>query len=360
MGWFAPTYKYLDPQFDELGEFFEESDHIQVNRADRRIFYKHKRRTSIDFWSCDKPDPGRGRRYKLVVIDEASLIRNFKKIWEESIYPTLADYNGVAWILGTPKGQGNFFHTMYKRGRSLDEMWKDWKSFRRGTIHNPHIPESFSIEAKKQLPPDVYDQEIKGIPADDGGNPFGLAAIAACFNPNMLVTDTKVYAYGVDVASKQDFTWIVGCNRAGQVIVSERFQLDWPSTKRRIIKVCGYTPTLVDETGVGDPVIGDLMEYGRNYSGFRFSNSSKQTIMTGVRNDIQEGQIEFSDPQLKDELDSFTYDFKNGLIFYGAPEGLHDDGVCALALCRQLVRQGPSVGALQPGSLQTRQSGIKT
>jgi len=44
---------------------------------------------------------------------------------------------------------------------------------------------------------------------------------------------------------------------------------------------------------------------------------------------------------LKHELESFTYDILgSGLIHYGAPEGLHDDTVIALALAAWQLKTG--------------------
>jgi len=243
---------------------------------------------------------------------------------------------------------------LFAKGQSNDPEDAEWASFRRGTIHNPFIDPQEIEAARRELPPDIFDQEYRGIPADDGGNPFGIKAIADCFNPAMVMRDRQPYVFGVDLASKHDYTWIIGMNRQGQVVVSERFQFDWPTTKKRILEVCGRTPTLVDETGVGDPVVADLIAERGNFEGFRFSATSKQMLMVGLRNDIQLGQIQFDDQRLKDELDMFCYEFKEGRVIFSAPEGLHDDGVCALALCRQLVRQGPARGALRAGDIITR------
>jgi hypothetical protein len=46
----------------------------------------------IDFWSLDNPDAGRGRKYALVVIDEAAMIPGLEEAWQQSIRPTLTDH----------------------------------------------------------------------------------------------------------------------------------------------------------------------------------------------------------------------------------------------------------------------------
>lgn len=359
-GWFAPTYKYLEPQFEEIATYFDGKPGFRVDRSKSRLYLTADRRISIDFWSCEKRDPGRGFKYHGLVVDEAGIIRDLKEKWEQSIRATLSDYRGGAWFLGTPKGATGYFMQLFAKGQSSDPEDAEWASFRRGTIHNPFIDPAEIEAARRELPPDIFKQEYEGIPADDGGNPFGLDAIRACFRPDMRVNDRQPWVFGVDLASKHDYTWIVGLNRQGQVVVSERFQTDWPATKKRILEVCGRVPTLVDETGVGDPVVADLQAARGNFQGFRFSNTSKQMIMVGLRNSIQLREITFADQRLKDELDMFCYEFKENRVIFTAPEGLHDDGVCALALACELIRQGPTRGALRPNEIITRARRVRT
>ena len=360
VGWFAPTYKYLDPQFEELAQFFDRTSIFQTDRSSKRVFLKSDRRVSIDFWSCDKKDPGRGYKYRVAVVDEAGIIRNLKEVWEQSIRATLTDYRGGAWFLGTPKGAGSYFNTLFSKGQSDDPEDSEWASFRRGTIHNPFIDPNEIAAAERELPTDVFNQEYRGIPAEDGGNPFGLDVVRRYYRPNMVIRDRVPWVFGVDLASKHDFTWIIGCNRQGQVVISERFQFDWPTTRKRILQVCGRVPTLVDSTGPGDPVMDELKAARGNFEGFKFSATSKQMIMVGLRNDLQLGEIEYDDERLFMELAAFCYEFKEGRVIFNAPQGLHDDGVCALALARQLVRQGPMRGALRPGDITTRGRRLRT
>src|SRR5436309_3317644 len=85
-------------------------------------------------------------------------------------------------------------------------------STRGPTSDNPHIPRDEIAAAKRELPPQVYAQEFEGIPADDGGNPFGLDAIAACCIPldvwKKRVKGVEPIVYGWDFARAQD--WTVG------------------------------------------------------------------------------------------------------------------------------------------------------
>jgi hypothetical protein len=50
----------------------------------------------IEFWSLDSPDSGRGRKYAVVVVDEAAMIPELEAAWQQSIRPTLTDLQGSA------------------------------------------------------------------------------------------------------------------------------------------------------------------------------------------------------------------------------------------------------------------------
>ncbi|MCH9058721.1 MAG: NAD-dependent epimerase/dehydratase family protein, partial [Planctomycetes bacterium] len=174
VGWFAPTYKIMQGAWDELVDVLRDVI-VTANKTDAKIILIGG--GSIEFWSLhNNEDAGRSRKYKRIIVDEAGLIRNLRKIWHASLRATLADYKGDALFLGTPKGH-NDFHRLYLLGQGGDP---DWASFRMGTITNPFIAPSEIEAARRSLPKDIFDQEFMGIPAEDGGNPFGLSHIAAC------------------------------------------------------------------------------------------------------------------------------------------------------------------------------------
>jgi hypothetical protein len=54
--------------------------------------------------------------------------------------------------------------------------------------------------------------------------------------------------------------------------------------------------------------------------------------MEGLAVAIQQRAISFPDGLLVSELEAFEYSYTRTGVLYSAPEGLTDDGVCALAL----------------------------
>jgi hypothetical protein len=58
--------------------------------------------------------------------------------------------------------------------------------------------------------------------------------------------------------------------------------------------------------------------------------------MEGLASAIQQQQVGFPEGVLLDELESFEFEYRaGGGVRYEAPPGLHDDGVCALALAQR-------------------------
>jgi hypothetical protein len=325
-GWFAPSYKLLADVWREAKRTLSPIQPT-LNEQEKRI--ELVTRGVIEFWSLDQPDAGRGRKYKRVVIDEAGIVRNLDQAWQEAIRPTLADLKGDAWFLGTPKGH-NFFHRLYAKGQAGE---KDWASWRMPTTANPYIDPEEVEAARRDMPPSAFDQEFLGVPAADGGNPFGMDAINECVAPQ---SSQPAVVFGVDLAKSEDWTVVCGLDNFGAVCVLERWQSDWRQTRSRVLTAVGEIDTLADSTGVGDPIVEDLHRERRGIDGFKFTSTSKQQLMEGLAAAIHKREIRFPDGWLRNELDSFEYEYRpGGGVRYSAPEGLHDDGVVALALANK-------------------------
>jgi len=322
VGWFAPTYRYLADPWRAVEKALGPAI-MKVDRVEKRLDLISG--GSIDFWSLDSVDAGRGRRYDRVIIDEAGIVRDLGPAWQETIRATLADKQGDAWFLGTPKGR-NFFHRCFERGQIADGGWKSW---RLPTTTNPTIRDEEIEAARRELPKQVFEQEFLGIPADDGGNPFGLDAIERCIAEK---SSNPPKAIGVDLAKSVDYTVVCGLDEAGSVCLLERWQAPWSETIGRIERMLGKVPALIDSTGVGDPIVEDLQRKQPRVEGFKFTQVSKQQLMEGLASAFQTGRIQIPDGWLRTECETFEYQYTRTGVRYEAPSGMHDDGVCALAL----------------------------
>ncbi len=185
-------------------------------------------------------------------------------------------------------------------------------------------------DAERTLPPDVFRELYLAEPSDDGGNPFGLAAIRACIAPQSAEPAT---CWGWDLAKSVDWTVGIGLSAAGRTCRFERWQGPWELTLAKVRAHTGAVPALVDSTGVGDPVLEALQRNaGTSFRGFKFTSTSKQQLMEGLAVAIHQRRITYPDGPIVRELEAFEYEYTRTGVRYTAPVGLHDDCVTALAL----------------------------
>jgi hypothetical protein len=332
-GYFTPTYKLLENTYKECIAALSPI----ISKKHDNQFIELITGGIIDFWSLDNPQAGRSRKYKRVVIDEAAFVKNLWEAWTEAIRPTLTDLKGDAWFLSTPKGK-NDFYKLFMRGKGGEENWASWQM---STYTNPYIDPLELDDAKRDLPEIAFNQEYLALFSDNVANPFGLDHISRCIYP---LSSNPVVCFGIDLAKKHDWTVITGLDKFGQVCYFDRFQKDWKQTKETIFalpsaKLC------VDSTGAGDPIAEEIARE-RETQMFWFTSKSKQQLMEGLAFAIQNRAVTVLDGVMKDELDSFEYEYSRTGVKYNAPSGLHDDCVCSLALALHIHKSASTSGEI--------------
>ena len=88
---------------------------------------------------------------------------------------------------------------------------------------------------------------------------------------------------------------------------------------------------------------------GTKFEGYGFTAPSKQKLMEGLAVAIQSHSVTYPAGPLVDELNQFEYEYTRTGVRYGAPEGFHDDCVCALALAVRPRGHGDTPSARRPG-----------
>jgi hypothetical protein len=314
---------YITPTYSLAKVFFNRLIHALPflnNKSDLKLSFPNG--GSVEFFTGERLDNLRGRKFHWVIIDEASFIPNLEQGWLNSIRPTLTDYKGRALFLSTPRGK-NYFYSLFMKGGE-----DGWECFKFTTYDNPYIDSTEIDEAKTQLPSAVFEQEYMANPMENAANPFGSEHIRACIRP---MSYNEPVCYGIDLAKSYDFTVIIGLDLNGIVCYYERFQRDWSTTKQTILKL-PKKPIVIDSTGVGDPIFEDLQREGLQIQGLKFTQGSKQQLMVGLQTAIHTQKIGYPDGEIVRELEVFEYQYSATGVKYSAPSGFHDDCVMALAL----------------------------
>lgn len=319
VAYITPTYQLAKTFFNQLIKVVP----FENNKSDLIINFPND--GMVMFFTGERLDALRGRKFHLVVIDEASFIPNLEDGWLNSIRPTLTDYIGKALFLSTPKGK-NYFYSLFLKGVSRES---DWESFKFTTFDNPYIDKNEVLDAQTQLPSAVFEQEYLANAMENASNPFGSQHINDCIRQQS--NQAPMY-FGIDLAKSFDWSVIIGLDSDGCVSYFQRFQKDWKSTKDFILTLDKNKPIVIDSTGVGDAITEDLQKHFNSMYGFKYTASSKQQLMELLASTIHKKEVFFPEGAIKEELDVFEYQFTSTGVRYNAPSGFHDDCVNALAL----------------------------
>lgn len=174
--WF-PTYKDLSEVWNDIKKLYAPIT-LKANEQLKQITLVIPGallncRSLIDFWSMEDPDSGQGRKYKRVIIDEGAKAPKLYIAWENTIRPTLTDYQGDAFVMSRPKGKNNGFYLIEEKHRQFD----NWAFFHFTSYDNcrdvgGYLERSEIEEAKSQLDDINFRQEYLAEYVDANDRPF--------------------------------------------------------------------------------------------------------------------------------------------------------------------------------------------
>jgi hypothetical protein len=330
--WITPSYKQSKIAFRLIKRALK--DVAVTNNSELRIELPNG--SIIAFYSAENYDALRGNGFAFVIMDESADIR--PEAWSEVIRPAISDTRGRVLMIGTPKGR-NFFYTLFCRGE--DPAYPDWQSFSAPTSANPYIHPSEIAAAKKELPEDTFEQEYLAVFKEDGAGVF--RGIDACISGDYdedgeEPISSHQYFMGWDPAKHQDYSVmtvidaytmnVVHWYRTNQVDYTVQLQ----EVEHIALRYDAYV--LMDQTGVGSPLLERLKQRELACDGYLFTNASKKTLIEHLQLGIQHKSLSFPKIEiLINELRQYEYQrTPSGLITYNAPDGAHDDAVISLAL----------------------------
>jgi hypothetical protein len=361
--WVAPSYKQAEIAY-RLVKRLLPKDLYQDYKGDLRLELKTPDGnpwSQIEFKSADNDDNLRGFAVDFFVLDEAARI---SRASYDSVMTTTTQTDGRGIVISTPKGRGWFFDE-YAKGEKFrllegeTDPFPEWLSIRMPTWENPTVKASRLYTLKKNMPKDVFEQEIAARFLLDGAGVF--RNILGCVKRGLVdprgnplwesPLESHRYVIGIDLARKRDYSVIVVFDtRRKHMVYFDRFnELEWSVQKMRIAMVAkkfNNAVVYLDSTGLGDPIAGDLRNAGVRVEPFIISGRSKQELIEKLRVSVEFARITFPQiPVLIRELERYEYQIKegNGTIKYSAPPGQHDDTVIALALANWGLEKTPLV-----------------
>lgn len=336
VGWGAPTYKMLLDDWKTLSDVLTP---VTVRRNEQEKQLAVVNGGSIDFWSLDNADSIRGRKYKRFIVNEAAFVPNLMDIFNLVIRPTLIDYVGEADFAGTPKGMNSFWQL-------YNQMGAEWQRWQMSSYENPHIERSELDSLRATMLERAFMQEIMAEFLEDGGGVFRNVA-AACVLARAEPVKGRQYVIGADWGRSNDATVfsVIDAETKGQVALDRMTDTNYASQRLRLAELSRrYNRAMViaETNSMGQPNIEALQNMDVPVNGFTTTNATKAKAIQALELAFERNEIKLLVDQTQTaELMAYQSEkLPSGLIRYGAPEGMHDDTVMALALAWQGVATG--------------------
>jgi intein/homing endonuclease len=114
--------------------------------------------STIELKGADSPDSLRGVGLDFLVLDEFQDMT--EDTWKKVLRPTLADRQGHALFIGSPKGF-SYFYEIYLMGQDLERSRANqWMSWQFPTIVSPFIPKEEIEAARQDMDEKSFEQEF--------------------------------------------------------------------------------------------------------------------------------------------------------------------------------------------------------
>lgn len=331
VAWVAPTYKNARPLWRWCVQVSGSEPRLAVSTSERTI--TSDRDGFLGLYSGDNIDSIRGEAFHLVVIDEAAMLG--PDAWTDAIMPTLADYDGDALLISTPKGR-NWFWTEFIRAQAdgVRSM-----AFTAPTSANPlpTIRRAAQL-ARERVSDRTYRQEWLAEFIEDSGV-FRLVREAATAEAQAEPQAGHEYVIGVDWGRQDDATVFTVLDATSRTMahIDRMTQTDYNlqvSRLRVLIERFRAQSVIAEYNSMGGPIIERLQADGLPIQAFTTTNNSKAQAIDALVLAFERSELRIlPEPLLLAELQTYAAErLPSGVVRYSAPNGLHDDYVMSLAL----------------------------
>lgn len=343
--WVVPTYKNGRPLWKMLIDACMpaiERGLIRVSQQERTIQFVDNKGW-VGIYTATNENSIRGEAFHVVVLDEAALIS--ETTWTDVILPTLADTDGKAFLISTPRGRGNWFYREWQKGwvTPSKDREEDYMSFQAPSSDNPNPNIKKAAERAKLSSSDrTYRQEWLGEFVEDGGAVFQFVRRQAIAEQQGLPKQGHQYIIGCDWGRVNDYSvFAVYDVTEGAIVNIKRYralnyvdqQLPFLENLYNLFNPIGV---VAEVNGVGRPLVDHLQSKGFPVIEFTMSLTTKNVLVELIAVGLETGSLRIiNDTVLIDELEAFEIrKLPSGRVTYSAPmsQHSHDDTVIAVGL----------------------------
>lgn len=267
-----------------------------------------------------------------VVFSEYSIMK--PEVWD-FISPILTENGGWAVFVLTPRGQNH----AYKLMKMAEKNPKWHVEILPVTVTNA-VKEEDLLEQRLGMSEALYAQEYLCSFAEDASAVYKDIHKRTYPADEWQHNDEAMYKLGVDLAKANDYTVITAIDLSTfRVAPQDSFnQIDYTLQKTKIeAAFYRYNKPVVtmDATGVGQPIVDDLLNKGINIDPFVFTYNSRNELLVNLQILLEQDKIKIpDDPELIKQLEAARWDVTpQGKTRITVPEDYHDDHLMALAMC---------------------------
>jgi hypothetical protein len=127
-----------------------------------------------------------GESLDWLLVDESGRVAD--EAWESALSQRLVERNGRAFVCGTPREEGSWFHSIFKRGQSADTDVASWSG---RTVDNPSINAEFVERERSRLSASEFASEFLGQFVGPDG-----PLCDVCGGPNRDCRTTVILPFG--------------------------------------------------------------------------------------------------------------------------------------------------------------------
>jgi len=320
--------------FEKILDFIDSSIlRYSVEKKSRsRVIFKNGGR--IIALPCGRGDTLRGYTAHLIVLDEAAFMP--ERVIANVVFPMIASTNGYCWMLSTPWDREHIFYRIWC-GR-----YGEWSKYRWPSRISPLISERFLREQRELIGEERFMVEYEARFLDEQSSFFPMSLLRKSvedYEPKLEAGSI----YGYDPGGRESFAALVGVKYHRE---SGKWRLTyWRAEKCKryadfnalihgVHKLAPMERIIVDETGLGGPIIEHLRELGLPVIGVQLTEKVKEELFGRLKLMMEKGEIALpNDPQLLSHLNCIQYErTRSGGFRFTHRNGTHDDLAYALAL----------------------------
>lgn len=332
IAWVTPIYKQSKKVFDEMEKVTKSSGLFEYNRSDLTISGFN---SQIQFFSGERPDNIRGNTFDYLIVDEMAFTR--PELWSEVLSATVLVKGKKVIFISTPKGKNHFYQL------SLQPNYDNrYKYFHYSSYDNPMIDAEDLEERKRSLPKHIFEQEYLAKFIDNASGLF--KNVDSCIIKPAERTQ-KLFG-GLDIGRADDYTVLTILNKNYQMVYVQRWrQQEWSKIIDEVAtKIREYNAEIFVEVNNQGDVFFEMLQNKvyNNVQPYITTTATKPIMIEDLAVHFENKDIGIlNENWLIDELNAFTYIYneKTRRVQYGAPQGVHDDGVMSLALAVQSIKK---------------------